>query len=227
MKPTIHISEQISTLWPDTCIGSITAEVSVKESSEELKHLINKESEKIKNSMAVEQIAKLPPIEGGRKAYRAFGKAPARYRLSSEALLRRIIKGKEMFFVNNIVEINNLLSIQSFYPICAFDLKQVGETVTFRLGEKDESYYGIGRGVLNIENLPVFSDTQGAFGSPTSDSERVKITTETKFLNMNIVSFNGEETLSQHLNSLKELLETYAEARTIDEQIIRGTFDFN
>ena len=222
MNNLIEISEEIKSLWPATAIGSITAEVSVKESDEELKETLNREAKNLRQSKEVEEISKITQIQSGRKAYKAFGKAPARYRLSSEALLRRILKGQGMYFVNNIVEINNLVSIQSFQPICAFDREKINYPIIFRLGKKDESYYGIGRGELNIENLPVFADCLGALGSPTSDSERVKITPETKFLNMNIISFNGEETLSHHLNSLKKLLETYAEARSIDEQIIPG-----
>ncbi len=222
MNKLIEISEEIKSLWPATAIGSITAEVSVKESDEELKETLNKEAENLRQSKEVEEISKLPQIQSGRKAYKAFGKAPARYRLSSEALLRRILKGQGMYFVNNIVEINNLVSIQSFHPICAFDREKINYPIMFRLGKKDENYFGIGRGELNIENLPVFADCLGALGSPTSDSERVKITPHTTLLHMNIIAFDGEETLSQHLNSLKKLLKTYAEARSIDEQIIPG-----
>ena len=222
MNKHIEISEEIKSLWPATAIGSITAEVSVKESDEDLKEALNKEAKKLRQSITIEEISELPQIQSGRKAYKAFGKAPARYRLSSEALLRRILKGQGMYFVNNIVEINNLLSIQSFHPICAFDREKIDYPIMFRLGKKDEIYNGIGRGQLNIENLPVFADCRGALGSPTSDSERVKITPHTTLLHMNIISFNGEETLSQHLNSLKKLLETYAEARDGEQSIIRG-----
>jgi len=225
MNKLIEISEEIKSLWPATSIGSITSEVSVKESDEELKKTLNREAENLRQSTEVEEISKIPQIQAGRKAYKAFGKAPARYRLSSEALLRRILKGQGMYFVNNIVEINNLLSIQSFHPICAFDREKINYPIMFRLGKKDEIYYGIGRGELNIENLPVFADCLGALGSPTSDSERVKITPDTTLLHMNIIAFNGEETLSHHLNSLKKLLETYAEARSIDAQIIPGKSD--
>jgi len=219
MNKFIEISEQIKSLWPATAIGSITAEVSVKESDEELKRALSEEAEKFRQSTVVEEISKIPQIQSGRKAYKAFGKAPARYRLSSEALLRRSIKGQGMYFVNNIVEINNLLSIQSFHPICAFDREKIDYPIMFRLGKKNEIYHGIGRGELNIENLPVFADCRGALGSPTSDSERVKITPHTTLLHMNIVAFDGKNSLGQHLTSLKQLLERYAEAKNLERQI--------
>lgn len=219
MKPTLNISEEISQIWPKTVIGSITATIVVTESSEKLKEKLTQTAEEKKEKLKIEDISQLPPIKQGRKAYKAFGKDPARYRLASEALLRRILKGKGMYFVNNLVEINNLVSIESGFPICAFDLEKVNNPITFRIGKKDEPYQGIGRGPLNIENLPVFSDSEGAFGSPTSDSERVKITDETSRMNMNIVSFSGEDNLEYYLEKLKKYLEEFAEAEIINREI--------
>jgi len=219
MQPTINISEEIRQKWPQTALGSITARVTVTESPEKLKELLSSTAEKINKRLKIEDVSQLPPIKQGRKAYKAFGKDPARYRLASEALLRRILKGKGMYFVNNIVEINNLVSLESGFPICAFDLEKVNNPITFRIGKKDEAYQGIGRGPLNIENLPVFSDSEGALGSPTSDSERVQITPETRWLNMNIVSFSGQENLEFYLESLKRYLEGFAEAEIINKKI--------
>jgi len=219
MQPTINISEEIRQKWSQTIIGAITARVTVIESPEKLKKLLSSTAEKINKRLKIEDISQLPPIKQGRKAYKAFGKDPARYRLASEALLRRILKGKGMYFVNNIVEINNLVSIESGFPICAFDLEKVHNPINFRIGKKDEPYQGIGRGTLNIENLPVFSDSGGAFGSPTSDSERVQITPETRWLNMNIVSFSGKENLEYYLEKLKKYLQEFAEAEEVECEI--------
>jgi len=220
MEQLIQISEEIKSLWQDTAIGFMSAKVRVKDTPGNLQYKLQKEVEQVRQELSLEDISSLPQIYTGRKAYRSFGKAPTRYRLSSEALFRRILKGQGMYFVNNIVNINNLLSIQSRLPICAFDGNNIQAPATFRLGRKNEEYYGIGRGKLNIENLPVFSDVHGAFGSPTSDSERVKITTETRLLYMSIVSFQGTTALHLQLDKLKTYLQTYAEARDIEQQII-------
>ena len=168
----------------------------------------------------VEDIAKLQVIVDSRKAYRTLGKDPARYRLSAEALLRRIVKEKGIYKINNIVDINNLLSITSYYSICAFDISKLQVPITFAIGTKEDEYYGIGRGLLNIENLPVFEDQLGKFGSPTSDSERVKITSETTSISMNIISFSGISDLEFQLNLLREYLVQFAEAKNIETDII-------
>ena len=79
----------------------------------------------------------------------------------------------------------------------------------------------IGRGLLNIENLPVFEDQLGKFGSPTSDSERVKITNDTKSISMNIMSFSGIADIEFQLNQLKEYIIQFANAKNLEIEIFR------
>ena len=217
---SIRISETIRRLWPDTAIGALTAQVAVHESPETLKNELHSIDQQIKESFRLDQISSIPEIRAGRKAYKTFGKKPARYRLSSEALLRRILKDQGIQPVNNIVDINNVVSLVSRFPICAFDLDHVHPPVAFTLGGKEDEYEGIGRGRLNIENLPVFSDRKGKFGSPTSDSERVKITGQTQKLSMNIISFSGTDSLKEHLANLESYLIRFAEAKDIEHQLV-------
>ncbi len=216
----IKISKEFNDKWPLTTIGSVSCDVDVFESKEELKEEIYDVSENIRKNLKVEDISTFPPIREGRKAYKKLGKDPARYRLSSEALLRRIVKGKELYLVNNIVDINNLISLKSYFPICAFDIEKVEPPVQFIIGTKDDEYFGIGRGKLNVENLPVFEDQKGKIGSPTSDSERVKITHETSSISVNIISFNGESELKIYTALLIKYLVKYASARNIEKEII-------
>lgn len=216
----IKISEQLKLRWNEIAIGSLQADIQVKPSDKKLIEKLDDACSKFSEKFKVEDISKLKPIADSRKAYKTLGKDPARYRLSSEALLRRIVKDKGIYKINNIVDINNLLSITSFYSICAFDLRKLDPPIQFTIGTKEDEYYGIGRGLLNIENLPVFDDQQGKFGSPTSDSERVKITNETKSISMNIISFSGIADLELQLNLLSDYLFHFAEAEKIEMKII-------
>ncbi len=210
------LKEKINTV----AIGSIQANIQVNESDDELKDLLNDACNQLSQKYKVEDISNFKPIADTRKAYKSLGKDPARYRLSSEALLRRIVKEKGIHNINNIVDINNLVSIQSFYSICAFDMAKLNPPVEFTVGTKDDVYYGIGRGLLNIENLPVFQDSLGKFGSPTSDSERVKITNETTSISMNIISFSAENDLMLYLNQLNKYLQKFAKAKNVEIGII-------
>ncbi len=216
----IKISKKLKLKWNTIAIGSIQADIIVKPSDELLIEKLDAACNNFSNKHKVEDISQLKPINDSRKAYKAFGKDPARYRLSSEALLRRIVKEKGIYKINNIVDINNLLSITSYYSICAFDISKLQAPIEFTIGTKEDKYFGIGRGLLNIENLPVFEDQLGKFGSPTSDSERVKITNDTTSISMNIISFSGIVDIEFQLNQLKEYLIQFAEAKNIESGII-------
>ncbi|OJT73040.1 hypothetical protein BM529_16270, partial [Clostridioides difficile] len=71
--------------------------------------------------------------------------------------------------INNIVEINNLISIKSLYPVGTYNVSKLHSPVCFTVGDEGEQYKGIGKELINIENLPILSDSVGKFGSPTSD----------------------------------------------------------
>lgn len=216
----IKISDQIKIRLKKIAIASLQADIVVKPSDKLLRDKLDEACETFATNHKVEDISKLTIIADSRKAYKTLGKDPARYRLSSEALLRRIVKEKGINHINNIVDINNLVSISSHYSICAFDVSKIAPPVQVTIGKKYDEYYGIGRGLLNIENLPVFEDQIGKFGSPTSDSERVKITDETTQISMNVISFSGINDLHIHLKSLEENLIEFAEAKKIQSQII-------
>ncbi|MGE0088362.1 MAG: B3/4 domain-containing protein [Bacteroidales bacterium] len=216
----ITIDNKLKEKWSSIAIGSVCANIIVKPSDNELINMLDNCCIEFASHHSVEDISQLKPIADSRKAYRALGKDPARYRVSSEALLRRIVKDKGIYKINNIVDINNLLSISSYYSICAFDVLKLNPPIQFTIGSNEDIYYGIGRGLLNIENLPVFEDHLGKFGSPTSDSERVKITSETTQLSMNIISFSGKADLDFQLNKLATLLQQFADAKNIEKMII-------
>ena len=161
-------------------LACIEADVTVSASSESLLSEIEIGIGRIMQSLVLEEISKLPAIEASRKAYRACGKDPARYRLSAEALLRRVCSGKGLYQISNVVDQLNLVSIISGFSIGGYDAGQIQGEIIFGIGRKDEPYSGIGKGELNIENIPVFRDNLGAFGTPTSDSQRTEVTSRTE-----------------------------------------------
>lgn len=211
----IYISEEIKETCPYIALGCIQSEIVVKDTDEKLYSEITDYCNTMREKMVVADIAKQRNIKDTRKAYRSLGKDPTRYRSSAEALARRIIKGQELYSINNIVEINNLISLQSLYPVCAYDLSKIQGDITLKRAEKGTKYNAIGRGQLNIEYLPVFCDELGYFGSTTSDSERGMIDKSTKDILMIIVSFNGRAGLDKHIKNMARLLKEFALAKNI------------
>jgi len=148
-----------------------------------------------------------------------LGKDPSRYRGAAEALVRRLISGRRLYKINNVVEINNLISLQCLHPVASYDAERIDGEVRFRLGHRCESYKGIGKEIINTEDLPVFADNLGAFGSPTSDSERTMIRPNTLMIVIAIMSFMVPAHLEVHIESACALLRVFAGASIIETRI--------
>lgn len=212
----ISISYELKAKCPNLQLSCISADVLVAGSGNSLHSEINEQIEKIARSLAVDEISKLPAIESSRKAYKACGKDPARYRLSAEALLRRVVSGKGLYQINNVVDQLNLVSISTGFSIGGYDAARIQGPVVFGIGMAGELYSGIGRGELNIENIPVFRDDVGAFGTPTSDSPRTEVTSNTKQFLMILIDFGGSYQLSEATQLACSLLERYCFAQNIN-----------
>ena len=124
--------------------------------------------------------AEIPGVRGSRAAYKAFGRDPGRYRVSSEALLRRVRRGDALYRVNSVVDVNNLLSVESGLSFGSYDLSKLRGPVTLRRAGPGEGYEGIGKDRLDMENMLVLADDAGLFGSSMSDSRRAMVTDETR-----------------------------------------------
>ena len=175
--------------------------------------LISKELSNIQSTLEVTEINKIPTIQSSREGYKTLGKEPSRYRLSAEALLRRIVKGKGLYHINNAVDALNLVSAKSGFSIGGYDVDKIEGSIKLGIGKNGEPYQAIGRGALNIEYLPVFRDDLGAFGSPTSDSVRTMVTEKTTKFLMLFFNFGGHENLERTLKETVNLFEENLRAK--------------
>jgi len=120
--------------------------------------------------------SEIPGVQETRRLYRAVGLDPTKTRPSSEALLRRAVKEKELYRVHPLVDLFNLVSLETLLSVGLYDESRVcGDLVTVRLGREGEKFEGIRRGPINVAGRLCVSDREGAFGSPTADSQRTSI----------------------------------------------------
>jgi DNA/RNA-binding domain of Phe-tRNA-synthetase-like protein len=213
----VSIAGELKKCVPELMLSCIECNVSVNETTEALSIQINRKTEEIASSVRLEQISSFPAIAASRKGYRSCGKDPARYRLSAEALLRRAVQGKGLYRVNNVVDLLNLVSLSTGFSIGGYDASKIQGEIIFGIGRENEPYQGIGRGELNIESMPVFRDDAGAFGSPTSDSERTAVTSETNRFLMIIIDFGAASLLDNASGLAVNLLQQYAGAGNIEK----------
>ena len=135
--------------------------------------------------------------------------------------MRRIVKGNELYRINNIVDLVNLVSLKSGMSIGGYDAEKIDGRIIFDIGRKDEPYDAIGRGDLNIEFLPVFRDSVSPFGSPTSDSVRTSVTDKTKIFLMIVVGFSGEVNTFETVELAVNLLRKYGNSTNIETILIK------
>src|SRR5208337_3303473 len=175
----LTIDPELKTKCPRIALGLVTGQIVTGETSLALQEVVKIREAELLKLPEPRVVLESSKILATRSGYKALGKDPSRYRGSAEALLRRILSGKSLPQINNVVDISNLVSVEWRLPIGLYDLDHVTGDVIFRVGRAAESYKGIGKYDLNLEGLPVFSDETGPHGSPTSDSERTMVTSAT------------------------------------------------
>jgi len=220
LEVRVTIDEALKQKCPRTALGCVTAQVKVEEAPAELLAEMQSRIAEILKLPDPRAVLESPAIAATRAAYKALGKDPARYRGSAEALLRRVIAGKGLPRINAVVDVLNLVSVESRLPIGLYDLAHTSGDITFRGGRAGETFKGIGKYDLNLEGLPVFCDELGPHGSPTSDSERTMVTAETNHVVAVIISFGGSDGLERWTGRLGTLFHGYAAASDVTQQIV-------
>lgn len=217
----VTIDPKLKAKCPRTVLACVTAHVAAGASPAVLLQEMKTREKEIQKLPFPRGVLESAQVETTRKAYKALGKDPARYRGSSEALLRRVVAGKGLPEVNAVVDAINLVSVESRLPIGLYDLGHIVGDIVFRAGRAGETYKGIGKYDLNLEGLPLFADTVGPHGSATSDSERTMVTNATKHVLAIIISFGGAEGLQRWAERMSALLTQHAAAQDVETKIIQ------
>lgn len=217
----IIVSEEIKMACPDYKMIAIECNVVNEPTPSLLWDEMTRLATSLAEVMTITDINQRPGIAATRNAYKRCGKDPNRYRPSQEQLNRRVVRGLGLYSIDTIVDSFNLLSLKSGYPIGAFDLDKIeGDTLTLGVGRDSEPYSGIGRGMLNITGMPVIRDALGGIGTPTSDNERTKISSETSRLLVTIHLFGMEMSIEDTIAEASRLLTAYCGATDIKTNIV-------
>ncbi|MGF1637236.1 MAG: B3/4 domain-containing protein [Cyclobacteriaceae bacterium] len=215
MSFTFSTDQELKKQIPEVSLVSLQADVKVYSSDETLLEEIHEACEFIRQHTRQEDISSIEAIALGRQAYKTLGKDPARYRLSAEALLRRIIGGKDLYQINNVVDLLNLVSLRTGISIGGFDVDKITGNISLGIGKENEPYEAIGRGQLNIHYLPVLRDATGAFGTPTSDAARTSVSADTRNFLMVIISYSTNNQALKALEMASDLLKKYAGSQQV------------
>ena len=216
----LSISREVLSRCPQTALGVLQYDALVEPSPSALLSAFEDAVQELSQRYTLETIAQIPHIAATRAAYKALGKSPHEYRNAAEAMLRRVVKNHGLYRINNVVEINNLISVSSGYSIGSYDVSQLqGDVVLERAGE-GVHYAGIGKASVNIEFLPTLCDALGPFGNPTSDSQRAMIQNGSRTVLSVLYAFDGAEGLSPWLDQFAGLVRRWCGAGDVRTWIV-------
>jgi len=210
----IEIGEDIRALQLPISLGILSASVEVSPKNDTVWQMLQDLGKLKANQFTPDSIKAIPHIAAFRQLYKKIGKDPSRYRPSSEMLMRRVTRGLSLYNVNSIVDIMNVISIETALPLGLYDSSRISGDITFRIGRAVEGFQGIRKGIVNVGSLPVLADATGPFGDPSSDSERTMIRPETTHMLLVMFSCAG--------NSDGVLEKTAERARSLYTQYASG-----
>ena len=207
----IQIDKTLYETYPEIRLGCLQFQATVEPSNRSFwEYMAQDVLPSVRKNIAGKEWTEISGIRGSRAAYKAFGRNPGRYRVSSEALLRRVRRGDELYHINSVVDVNNLISVESGLSVGSYDLDHITGTITLRKAASGENYHGIGKELLDMENMLVLSDDEGIFGSSMSDSTRTMVTEKTKEVLVVIYCFENSIDLRELLETAKNAFERYA-----------------
>ena len=130
--------------------------------------------------------------------------------------------------INNLVDINNLLSLESGLPISLLDLQATGDHVELRYGRDAESYVFNPAGqAIDLNGLVCVCRVEGGqsvpLGNPVKDSMPAKLNEHTRGV-VGVIYAGRAAIAAPQLGSLAsefgDLLKTYGAAESVDVRVL-------
>lgn len=221
MKYDVSIDKDLFSVYSDIRLGLLRFHADVNASDDHFWDYMNTEVlPQVRSRIEGKEWSEILGIKGSRAAYKAFGRNPGRYRVSSESLIRRVRRGDELYHINSVVDVNNLISVKSGLSVGSYDLGQVHGVVRLRKAGHGEGYTGIGKDFLDMENMLVLTDDDGIFGSSMSDSTRAMVTDNATDILVVIYCFENDIDLDALLFEAGKSFERFAAAENTDSWIV-------
>ncbi|WP_457565709.1 B3/B4 domain-containing protein [Caldithrix abyssi] len=208
MKITISASEIIKQRIPGLKLGLVYGcGASVSKACPEFEAGFDELQSYLNRHYSTAPLSSNPVIGHVRRMYRKIGWEPTRYRPSSEALARRILQGKGLYRIFNLVDLGNLVSARYHLPMGLYDADKISGDILLDVGRAGESYQGIGKGEIHAEGKLILRDDLGIFGNPTADSKRTALDQATK--SILAIFFTPPEVEAPYLQQALDDLTTY------------------
>jgi DNA/RNA-binding domain of Phe-tRNA-synthetase-like protein len=207
------------------CLGIVRAEgVAVRLDAPDVWAEIDRVGSALRAHYGGKTPGEMPGLQPARELYRRTGEDPTKLRPSSEALLRRILRGEALYRINSLVDLCNLCALEFLLPIGLYDMNRISAPVMARLGIDDEAYASLGKGTYTVAGRLALFDMHGPFGSPTNDSKRTAITEETRHCLMVIFGPGSYSAIRMdgHAHAAIARLREFAQPARVEKVILGG-----
>jgi DNA/RNA-binding domain of Phe-tRNA-synthetase-like protein len=154
----------------------------VRDRDERLDAFVSVLVQEFREHLQLKTLKDEPALRSYRDFYWRVGIDPTKIRPASEALLRRVLQGKELPRINTLVDAYNLASMKTRLAIAAFDAANTHGDLRMRPAQQGESFLGIGMEMpMILKGVEVVcEDAQGLVAIyPYRDSHRTRVTTTT------------------------------------------------
>ena len=165
-------------------------------------------------------LGEIESLAAWRRAFRAFGVNPTKYRSAPEALLRRLTKKGDIPSINTLVDLGNLVSIRYALPVAILDTRTIQGALMVHFADGSERFMPLGQDEIEHPDLgeAVFSDEtkrvlarrwcwrQSDDSAATADTTGAVITVEAQHA-------TGRVDVESALDALLGLLQRYTGGR--------------
>lgn len=207
------------------CLGVVRAEgVAVRKEAPDVWTEIARLAASLRTRYAGKPPGEIPEVQPARELYRRTGEDPTKLRPSSEALLRRVLRGETLYQINSLVDACNFCSLEFLLPIGLYDADHIQGAVMVRLGGPGEGYDSLGKGLYMVTDRLALFDAVGPFGSPTNDSRRTAIVEGTRRCLMVIFgpgSYSAAR-MGTHVQTADARLRALARATHVETAVLGG-----
>ncbi|MDG6986124.1 MAG: hypothetical protein JRM73_05195 [Nitrososphaerota archaeon] len=140
------ISDEIFQRFPDFVCGVVICkEVDNSGESGDLASRLRAAESDIRRQLTVETLSTEPHFLSWRRAYSSFGTDPTKSKCSSEALVRRVLKGNDLRHISKLVDAYNYVSLRYVTPVGGEDLGSVGgEGIALKIASGQERFVPLG-----------------------------------------------------------------------------------
>lgn len=218
----IIIEDSIRKMMPACRLGyTVIDTVAIKGTPAALSQEFIQLQDDIGEAYNLDFLGQVPRIAAVRNMYRKLRFDPARYRPASEALIRRVLQHKNLYYVNSAVDVNNYCSLKYLLPFGLYDADKIAGDVVYRVAPPG-TYLNIAGNEVSTDGKPFLGDAQGVFGNPTSDARRTAVTLATGSL-LSVVYPDeevNETELAEVLSFTADMLIRYNGGRIVTQKIV-------